>query len=273
MKVSVVIPVSSDLRIKECIDSIGESVEVVIALNRPSSDLRKLVNVLIQEQSEIYGHLKIIACEINYPNIAAAYNNGITHSSYEKILLMDSDCIFAKDSISKLDQNLGENLLSKGRVCFLHNSWTSSIIARAREYHTSDSVNAFSPPLLFKKEIVGFIDGYYFHPSLCWLEDSEFDRRVRKAGLKIAYDPTAIVYHPPLTVQKDLHSAFWYGVGKKIGVDAGIHDKPTGFIGSVRKYLLQASVRKGIAVGIYLFLWKLSLLLGYNMQKLFKIRK
>ena len=275
MKVSVVIPVSNDLRLKRCIDSVDEKVEVVISLNKPSIRIKEQVNFMLRQKKEKkkYQDIKFVVCEIKKPSIAGAYNNGIKHAAYDHIFLMDSDCIFEKKCIRKLENNLGNRLLSKGKVIFTANSWVTKIVAKAREFHTSDKVSAYSPPLLFSKKIISYIGGYYFHPKLCWLEDSEFDKRVRNAGLEIAYDPTANVYHPPLSPFSDLRSAFWYGVGKRIGVELGIHDKPTGIIGSINKYVVGASKEKGVFVGVYLFIWKVGLLSGYFLQSILKLRK
>lgn len=241
---------------------------MVISLNAPSKALEKLVEKIIQKSN-----LKIAVCKIDYPSIAGAYNNGISNSRFQKILLMDSDCTFDPECIKRFDANMGKNLLSKGRVIFQRNSYETSVVARAREFHTSDRISAYSPPLLFKKGIINCIGGYYFHPSLCWLEDSEFDNRVQKASLKISYDPEAQVFHPALTIKRDLNSAFWYGVGKRIGVIHGIHTRPTGILGSIKKYIFDASKTKGVSSGLYLFLWKMTLLSGYYTQTVFKIRR
>lgn len=270
MNISIVIPVSNDLRLQRCIESIDEVVEVVISLNKPSTEIKTLTRSLIKAKK--YSHLRFKVCEIPQPSIAQAYNNGIATASYHKILLMDSDCIFQPGCIKKLNDNLGENLLSKGKVIFTHDSQVTAIIAKAREFHTSDKISAFSPPLLFDKKIKKYIGGYYFHPKLCWLEDSEFDSRVQATKLNISYDPTAQVLHPPLTPLRDLRSAFWYGVGKRIGVENGVHQKPTGVIGSIQKYIFSASQEKGVLAGSYLFLWKMALLSGYYTQAVYKLR-
>lgn len=272
MKISVLIPVSTDIRILECLKSIDEKVEVVISLNKPNKKIRELVKKIKQNKFSELKDLEIHTCQINYQSIAGAYNNGIKKAKYDHILLMDSDCTFQKDTIKKLYNNYQGNLLSKGKVYFKRSSFIGDIIARAREFHTSDQITAYSPPLLFNKKIINKIGGYYFHPSLCWLEDSEFDRRVKKANLNISYDPTAIVYHPELNIKTDLRSGFWYGVGKSVGVNVGVHDKPAGFLKSFKKYVIDASKTKGVGPGIYLFIWKNSLLLGYFVQKIFKIR-
>ncbi len=270
MKVSIVIPVSDDLRITQCIHSIDERVEVVISLNKATRKIREEIKKLLR--SKKLSHLKILTCEISDASIAGAYNHGIETASHRLILLMDSDCVFESGCIRRLYQNLDGNLLSKGRVVFTHNSFLSGVVARAREYHTSDKVSAFSPPLLFDKRIKKFIGNYFFHPQLCWLEDSEFDQRVQKAGLKISYDASAKVFHPPLTPRRDLRSAFWYGVGKRIGVEIGVHERPTGVFGSIRKYIIDASKKKGVLSGCYLFVWKMSLLAGYYAQAVFHLR-
>lgn len=270
MNISVVIPVSDDLRISRCIKSIDERVEVVVSLNNPSREIRQEIKKLLT--SKKLPHVKIKVCEILEASIAGAYNNGIKNATHKLILLMDSDCTFEEGCIRKLYRNLNNNLLSKGQVIFTHNSFLSEIVSRAREYHTSDKVSAFSPPLLFNKKIKHYIGDYFFHPKLCWLEDSEFDNRVQKADLKISYDSTAKVFHPPLTPRRDLRSAFWYGVGKRIGVEIGVHEKPTGIVGSVNKYIIQASKEKGVLSGLYLFIWKMSLLSGYYIQSIFRLR-
>ncbi len=270
MNISIVIPVSDDLRISDCIKSIDEKVEVVISLNKPSKKVLEEIKKLLR--SKKLSHLKIKTCTIKEASIAGAYNNGIKAATHELILLMDSDCIFDKSCIQKLYANLNGNLLSKGKVVFTHDSFLSKVVSRSREYHTSDKISAFSPPLLFSKKIKTHIGGYFFHPKLCWLEDSEFDSRVQKAGLKISYDSTARVLHPPLTPRRDLRSAFWYGVGKRIGVEIGVHDKPTGIVGSANKYIIQASKKKGVLAGCYLFIWKSSLLLGYYSQAIFRLK-
>lgn len=273
--ISVVIPVSNDLKLKDCIDSLKEKAEVIISLNKPSEAVKQQVYYILKQQKEedLYKNLKFIVCTIKEPSIAGAYNNGIKHATYDLIFLMDSDCVFQKRCIQKLKKNMEGKLLSKGKLVIMSNSFFTRVVAKAREYHSTDEINAYSPPLLFSKKIINYIGGYYFHPSLCWLEDSEFDKRVRNAGLKIAYDPTANVYHAPLSPFTDLRSAFWYGVGKRIGVKLGIHDKPTGVIGSIKKYAIYGSQAKGISVGMYLLVWKTALVTGYFSQVLFRLRK
>jgi glycosyltransferase involved in cell wall biosynthesis len=247
---------------------------VVISLNKPSAKITKLIDRLLADKKKgNYKQHEFVICKINQPSIARAYNNGIKHASSTNILLMDSDCTFKPGAIQKIYNNARRGFLSKGRVEYLYDSWISKVIANARSFHTSDIINAYSPPLLIKKQILPHIGSYYFHPKMCWQEDSEFDIRVKKAGLKIQYDLSAVIYHPPLKLRSDLRSAFWYGVGHRIAYVNNLKPKPKGIIRSINKYLIGASTKKGLAVGIYLFCWKMVLLSGYRTQQLLKIRE
>ncbi|MDO8592036.1 MAG: glycosyltransferase [bacterium] len=275
MNISILIPVSSDLMLKRCIDSIDEKVEVVISLNKPTKEVLEQVEhiLYLKRSKKSYPGINFKICKIEEASIAKAYNNGINHASQNLVLLMDSDCTFKKGTIRKLAEGIKGCLLSKGRVEFLHNSRVSRIVAKAREFHTSDTISAYSPPLLIRKEVSRHIGNYYFDPALCWTEDNEFDSRVQMADLHIQYDESAVVQHPTLSIARDLKSAFWYGVGECIGVEIGVYRKPRGFIKSIKKYIVSASKTKGLAAGFYLYIWKSTLLIGYYAQKLFRLRQ
>ena len=58
---SVVIPVADDLRIKECVESIDEDVEVIVSLNGTSEYVRDLVKML-----------GVRTCEMDERNLGAA---------------------------------------------------------------------------------------------------------------------------------------------------------------------------------------------------------
>jgi glycosyltransferase involved in cell wall biosynthesis len=266
MKISIIIAVSNDLRIEKAIKSIDEDVEIIISLNKPTKDIVDLVSKLKRKNQ------KIKICTISYLSIAGAYNNGIKHSTYSNILLMDSDCVFEKGCIKRLYRGLKKSPLSKGLVVFRYKSKVEKIISQARDFHCSGRINAYSPPLLFKKNILSKIGGYYFHPALCWMEDGEFDCRVQKAKLPIYFDPKAKIYHDRLNLKTDLKNAFMYGVGWNISSQLKIDNKPSGLIKSISQLLIKGTKEKGFITGVYLYIWKIVILLGYNIQRLFKIR-
>ncbi|MFH0937614.1 MAG: glycosyltransferase [Candidatus Daviesbacteria bacterium] len=250
LNISIVIPCSNDPLIERCVQSIDADVDVVVALNAPTPKVRNILSKFPAVRTT----------EIGRKGIARAYNLGIEAAYNDNVLLMDSDCIFRPGTIKKLHE-LGLNYqVAKGKVVFSKNGLISSIIASLREYTTSDQVNAYSPPLLFDRKIVDKI-GYYFHPDLIWSEDADFDKRVKKANIPIGYNPEAVIYHKALTLSEDLRSAFFYGVGRQIGKDAGVYAPHTlrSFlenIGKVAQNSVNITHRKGLFVAAYyLFLW------------------
>ena len=105
MNISILIPVSNDLKIIEALKSIDEKVQVVVSLNKPSQEILKLVKNIQKKRFPALKNLDIVFCKIDYKSIAGAYNNGIKTAKYDNILLMDSDCIFEKGTIKKLNKN------------------------------------------------------------------------------------------------------------------------------------------------------------------------
>lgn len=248
MELSIVIPVKNDIRIKNCIQSIDEDVEVVVAMNDPSDDIVKLVK-----------ELGVKSTWIKEANLSKAYNAGIEAASFEWVLLMDSDCVFEKGTIKKLYKGSQKAKLSKGKVVFTYDSFQSKVVSKVREFTTSDFCNAFSPPLIINKNIIEDI-GYYFNPLLKWEEDFDFNKRIFEKKIKIYWDKTAVIYHPPLTIRGDLTSAYNYGIGHGIGLNAGIFKDNTENEKAKRAIRKQqySVIRKnkGICAAIYYRFWQ-----------------
>lgn len=245
---TILIPCSSDPLLGRCIESIDENVETLVVLNKPSEEVKTLVNQ--------YPKVKTVL--LKKRGIALAYNTGIAATRNEWILLMDSDCIFKKGTIKKMWDLTKRFRIVKGRVVFDSNSFESKITAKLREFTTSDSLNAYSPPLLFNKSIKEKI-GYYFDPRLVWSEDADFNNRVQKNNLEIGYEPTATIFHRPLTFMDDLKSSFRYGVGRQIGKEIGVYEPHTfkSFIKNVIKVFsntLKINHNKGFKTAAYYFL-------------------
>lgn len=277
MDMSIVIPVKDDIRIKECVKSIDEEVETVIVLNTPSDEVREYVE-----------SLDCTIEEIPENNLSRAYNVGIDASSSNNVLLMDSDCTFDPDTLRKLYGGLDKAPLSKGRVNFASSSLIGRVIALSREYHVSDIVNAYSPPLVFRKDIREAIGGHFFDEDLHWTEDHEFDQRVQRAGLKINYDPTATIQHGELTAKSDLRSAFRYGTGYFEGVKKGVTEPCFMYGGrktipqSIAYDLQRATAlpvlfadvarKKGVLPAAFMSAWMVTFAAGYYAQGLFNIQ-
>lgn len=259
LEMSIIIPVKDDARIINCIKSIDVEVEIVVVFNGATEEFKHIVD-----------GFNVTVVELKEAGLSNAYNAGISKAKYRNILLMDSDCVFSKGCIAKLYSGLEKAKLSKGRVEFLKENSISNIVAKTREYTTSDFCNAFSPPLAFTKDIVADI-GYFFHPNLKWEEDWEFNLRVMKSGLKIYWDITAIVFHPSLSIRNDLRSAFNYGIGHAQGIRMGVfkQEKNLSFkelISTSKIQFLFLKERKGILPAIYYEIWKIAYKYGIMYQ-------
>jgi glycosyltransferase involved in cell wall biosynthesis len=274
MNLSVVIPVKDDVRIKRCLDSIDEAVEPVIVLNTPSKEVLNIV-----KKSDV------TVTEIKDNNLAKAYNKGIDVSNYDNVLFMDSDCVFDSGTIRKIYDGLKNAPLSKGKVEFASDSLIGQIVALSREYHVTDIINAYSPPLAFNKDIKKEIGRYYYNEVLFWTEDHEFDQRVQRAGLKLHYNPTATIQHDELSMKADLRSAFMYGGGYFEGIKREVTESSFMYGGnkSIMKsigidlirtgclpgFILDVTKKKGFLTGLYMAAWMGSFAAGYYSQASF----
>ncbi|MFA6423573.1 MAG: glycosyltransferase [Patescibacteria group bacterium] len=267
LPITIVIPCSNDLLIERCIRSIDESLEVVVSLNNPTQAVRNILKK--------FPDVKTV--ETAKKGIALAYNNGIKATSNDWILLMDSDCIFEKKAIYEMWKIAKEYKVVKGRIVFSSKGYVSKVVAKLREFTTSDTVNAYSPPLLFDKKIVDKI-GYYFNPKLVWSEDADFNNRVQKNNIKIGFAKDGIIYHKNLTFKEDLRSAFYYGVGRQIGKEIGVYKPHTlksfskNIIFSITNAYKILINKKSLAVAVYyFFFWNIFFRFGTYSQYLFKI--
>ncbi len=265
LDLSIVIPCATDTRIKYCIQSVYETcadnIEIIVSLNGASEEIKEMLK----------NFQGIKTCEVEEPNLSKAYNNGIQHATRNNVLLMDSDCVFGKDAIKLLYDGLKYGKLSKGLVVFQDNSTMSKIIAKVREYTTTDFVNAYSPPLVFPKDIKDLIGNYYFHEQVPWSEDSEFDYRTKQAGLKIHHNSRAIIFHAPLNIKQDMKSGFRYGRGKRISEKLGLLPRTRYFCFKMhaKKILKTREVfyKKGLLAALYyFFVWRPINRVGYLFQ-------
>lgn len=265
LDLSIVIPCATDLAIVDCIRSIHatcpDDIEIIVSLNDPTPEVRNCLKSFPEVE----------LCEISVRHLSRAYNRGISIAGRRNILLMDSDCTFENGAIQALYNGLKTRPISKGRVVFQSNGFVSSFIAKVREFTTTDFLNAYSPPLAFRKSIIDQIGHYFFHESIPWSEDNEFNFRVKKAGLQIAAVPNAIVYHRPLSLRADVQSGFRYGLGKRITESLGIFPvtKWLALETQLKRFRKTGQVwqAKGwLASLYYLFLWRPANRFGYAWQ-------
>lgn len=246
---TIIVPAKNDARLRHCLDSVDEDVEIVTALNDATDEVRAIAA----------NHPRSpVVTEIAEANLGAAYEDGIRVASGRYLLFMDSDCVFAPGAIRALATAAVEHPLVKGQCRFTSApSGLSRIIQSAREFQTSDFVNAYSPPLLYDREIVREMGGYHYSPLIHWQEDREFDFRAQLAGHRVEYCPAGVIEHAAQDGISDLRSGFRYGLGEAIGRELGLFVTPP-WHWSLRSDL--ASVggslrRKGMGPAIYRLCW------------------
>jgi len=254
MKLSIVIPCSDDVRIRQCIDSIDEDVEVVVALNQPSQQVKKIL------KSTKSNKIKIV--EIKTKSLPRALNAGIEAAKNDKVVLIDSDCVFEKGAIKKIDVDLNNNLVVKGKVIFQSDDFQSNVVAKAREYVYTYPPKPYNPFLAVKKDLSDKVGGRIFDGDIYWTEDADLQVRLEKNKVFVKYNFDAVAYHPPLSMKRDLLSAFRYGIGKRIRVEKGT---AVG-IGTSFQYIPDTIKKMGVAVGLYGVAWNFSYIFGYFYQ-------
>lgn len=163
--------------------------------------------------------------------LSQARNTGFQSASHSWILYLDDD--------AKVDQNLfnrvHEHIKSQTYQCigglylpwyinekpkWFRDNWASNRLAydslqpmRTGEF-ASGGIFLIHKSLLKKHK--GFRTSYGMHGThLGYGEETDLQRRIRKSGYKVAYDPKMIIYHlaPPykMTVSWQLNSSFQMG--------------------------------------------------------------
>ncbi|AFI27221.1 MULTISPECIES: glycosyltransferase family 2 protein [unclassified Bacillus (in: firmicutes)] len=262
MDLTVLIAVATDVRIKQCILSIDEDCEILVVANGPSLEIIQL----LQGMKDINSKIKIIT--INERNLSKARDIGMHAATYSKVILMDSDCVFARGSIRQFYNKMEKEQIVNGKINFISNNWQSSIVKQVREY-LNDPANtgfAFAPGLGLRKEVIHLINGYYFDHQIKWVEDAELNIRIRNAGIKVCPLPSAEINHVPLKILQDLRAAFNYGTGKRIGVKKGIMQGIGAFWGEIPDIIR----KKGIQPALFMIVWNLFYISGYILQPYLK---
>lgn len=222
---SVVISVSDDLRITDCLDSVDEDVEIVVVLNDSPDSVRKAVAA--------HPRAPRLAEFPERGNLGGAYNAGIAAASGRYLLLMDSDCRFRPGTINLMAEAIRRDPVVKGQVVYgVTDRVMSGWLARVREFDEGDYVSALSPPLLYDREIARRIGGYHFDQLIHWCEDREFDFRLQLAEIPVRHVPEAVIYHDAQQIGGGLRSYFRYGTGEGAVSGWGLVSGWAGFSGS-----------------------------------------
>lgn len=258
MDLTIIIADSDDLRIKNCIESIDENVEILVSLNKPTKDLFSLIN-----------KLEVNYCLIEKKGLSLALNNGILHAKYDKIIIIDSDCIFEKGTIKKLFNSLDSSDMARGIQLTKYNSFLSKIISKARQFHGNtvpdpekDEILAYKP-LAYKKSIATRMGGKIYNDKLLLSEDFEMNLRRLNANIGLKFCPDAIIYHDPISLLSDLRSAFRYGKDRYTMIKLMLTKPKKNLLKSLKKIAKKCYPKYGFSVSLYMVIWTLTYDFGY----------
>jgi len=266
MGLSIVIPVSQDFRLLDCLKSIDISSEIVVVFNNNPS--RELIEASHKDQRVNPVIVNDIGC-----NLAKVFNIGIEASSHEYILLVNSDCIFLPGRLSAYFDELRIRPVVKGHIQFQSNSLTTRLVAELRFlFHEffSERRSLFGPGLAFHRSISEKIGGYYFDEDMGWGEDGELSERIYASGLDVQHLPGYVLSHPPESMRHDLRVAYKIGYGEWIQhtkkgmklIGAILTDIVNLFCDKRRRFRI-AFLHGGFLLAAYLLVWKIAAHVGY----------
>lgn len=200
----------------------GVLLEALLSLNKIDypKDLFEVVVVNDGSTDGTEKAIKSIRKKINYNfryfnggrrGISHAKNIAIKKAEGEIIVSTDDDCLFEKTWLKKLikplnNPNIGaaggpdraiknENVLAKS-IDFAFSSFIGSGGIHGRFLKVKLG-NTYPPGcnMAFKREVVKKIG--YFDEALAPGEDTDYNHRIEKAGLKLVHVPKAFVWHRP----------------------------------------------------------------------------
>lgn len=265
LPLTVVIPVSSDRRLAQCLASIDEAVEVVVVLNNhPTSEVRRIVAV---DQ-----RVRIIDVPGSGCNLARVFNLGIEAASNNHVLLMNSDCVFPPGMIRRMLKLLERMDIVKARVRFAYCTFRQKLVADCRSlFHErfDGGRNLFGPGLAFHKRIRHQVGGYFFDEAMGWGEDGDLSKRIHNAQLSYT-NIDQFIEHAPEGMIHDLRVAMCIGRGRRrLHVSSGISVWQT-LIGDIidtvfdrRRRFRDAWAAGGLLLCGYYGLWRIAVYAGY----------
>ena len=258
MELSVVIRCGDDPRIFDCIRSIDEEVDVVVALS--SNDRLRLK---IAESGVRY-------CVTPRGNLSIVSNMGVANARFKKVFLTDSDTIFEPGCIRKIDETLDEYPIAKVRISFQYDSkrLSSRTVAAARDYVNSLPL-VYTPGIGFRKDVTDKIGGFLFNEPVKYAVDADLDYRVKKAGIPIEFIRSVGIQHSPESLSHDLRAAYRIGQGCASSYlvlktyDCYADIGWNALKGVKLKKIPDIAVKKGLTVAFYQIIWDLLYWLGY----------
>ncbi len=252
MNLSIVVCTKDDMRIQQLLESIDEDCEVVVVCNGSTSVYRNYVRELLKKTG-----LHFVMESIPKPSLSTAREIGTCVASSDKVVHIDTDCVFTKGALAEYDRLLDVYPAVNGLVRFDYSDRQSKIVADMRSFGLPGMI--LCPSIGFRKEIRDAIGDHFFDSRLTWIEDSEFNVRLSKANIPIHETDGLTCIHEALTFRRDLISAFRYGEGVRIAASYNLHKKrPT-----ANWFLIPPMYRISFLHGVYALVWNVVYCIGF----------
>lgn len=247
--ISVVVPVSSDLRISLLVKSLliaglekyPDKVRVIISLNRPTVGVREIA---LELESKYFPFIKTIFTE--NVGIAFAKNNAILSfaNTTDYFVFIDADCTVHPDYLAKLLQYVEEKPVSmRGYVNFLARpgSYLSRLNCNLRNFTNKQIKIHFTPNLLLHKSIFKIVGIY--DTRMKYGDDLEFDQRIKFNNILNIFNADLIVDHhdDQFFFKKTLKTWWGYGSDRGFRITRSIRMNPCRLFEKIK---LIAGVRK-----------------------------
>ena len=106
---SIVLRCSNDLRVFDCLDSIDVECDIVVAMT-PNQEIQKKLELR---------EVRYVLSPVGNP--AKTTLSTLPHLKFQNVLLVDSDCVFKREAISRLINLHRDADIVRPRIHFLHN--------------------------------------------------------------------------------------------------------------------------------------------------------
>lgn len=204
MKLSVLVRCSDDWRVLACLDSIDVDCDVVVSLT-PNAGIEDAIRK------------RKLPYEISPKgNPAATTLAALPLIRYQRVLLVDSDCIFVPGAIYRMSE-LGKcHDIVRPKIDFENRCFSTRLTALARDFQYNYCGFVYEPGLLINlSAVLPLVGGYLFSPLAPFTPDGELDYRIRRLTtgyrLRIADDDGVTLRHAALHYRQHLYSHYRYG--------------------------------------------------------------
>lgn len=214
-QLSVIIPVSNDPGIVDCVQSLIScnelATEVIVVLNGATESYTGAV------KQQLVAHDCVRFVEMKERSIAGARNRGILAARASKILMFDSDCRPETSGyLTSVAGSLDDAYVVLGPVRFrsLSESRISKAYAALRQldYDLHQLNRVYTPNLAFRSTVADAVGAY--NERLVMGEDSEWGFRVLAAGYTVRRIDATVIHRQIASIHDALRTWFLYGRGK-----------------------------------------------------------